>query len=140
MKTLKEITGYYTGPDNKSTGSGRNSLTPETLKELKGDLGNNPINNYVMKREDDSENVGNPAGTGPKPMHSGVAVDLMKDIKTIKKNIKEDIQYPKSGDSDAQFLEGKDEGEFTIYEGKPPTRLKATQLTTGKEYYQGDKE
>ena len=139
MKTLKEITSYYTGPDNKATGSGKNSLTPETLKELKGDLGNNPINNYVMRREDDSENVGNPEGTGPKPMHSGLGIDLWKDIKKIKEDIKENIPYPKSGDSDAQFLEGKDEGEFTIYEGKPPSRLKTTQLTTGKEYYQGDK-
>jgi|GEM_PF-5433345 len=139
MKTLKEITSYYTGPDNKATGSGKNSLTPEILKELKGDLSNAPVNNYVMRREDDSENVGNPEGTGPKPMHSGPAIDLMKDIKEIQKKIKEDMPYPKYGDDDAKFLEGKDEGEFGPYEGNPPSRLKTTRLTTGKEYYQGDK-
>ena len=65
--------------------------------------------------------------------------DLFKDIKQIKGNIKENIQYPKYGDSDSKFIDGKDEGEFTKYEGKPPYRLKSEQLTTGKTFYQGDK-
>ena len=35
-------------------------------------------------------------------------------------------------------MEGKDEGEFTMFEGKPPYRLKSKELTTGKTYYQGE--
>ena len=65
--------------------------------------------------------------------------DPLKDIKQIKQNIKENIQYPKYGDSDARFMEGKDEGEFTMFEGKPPYRLTSKELTTGKTFYQGEK-
>ena len=38
------------------------------------------------------------------------------------------------------LVDNKDEGEFTMYEGKPPYRLKTKELTTGKTYYQGEKE
>ncbi len=89
----------------------------------------------------DNKAVGGLNSTGPEAV-SKIAKDmpdLFKDIKQIKENIKENIQYPKYGDSDAGFLEGKDEGEFTMYKGKPPYRLKTKELTTGKEYYQGDK-
>ena len=91
----------------------------------------------------DNKSVGN-GRNGVTAMHGGEIMkklfDPMKDIEQIKKNIKENIQYPKYGDADSPFLENKDEGEFTMYEGKPPYRLKTKELTTGKTYYQGEKE
>ena len=88
----------------------------------------------------DNKAVGGLNSVGPEAISkiSKDIPDLFKDIKQIKENIKENIQYPKYGDSDAKFMQDKDEGEFTMYEGKPPYRLKTKELTTGKEYYQGD--
>ena len=88
----------------------------------------------------DNMALGGKNSTGPEAMSkiSKNIPDLFKDVKQIKGNIKENIQYPKYGDSDAKFMEGKDEGEFTMFEGKPPYRLKSKELTTGKTYYQGE--
>ena len=91
----------------------------------------------------DNKSVGN-GRNGVTAMQGGEIMkklfDPMKDIKQIQQNIRENIQYPKYGDDDSSFIEGKDEGEFTMYKAKPPYRLKTKELTTDKTYYQGEEE
>ena len=148
IKRVKKTEGGGKMVTISKPGLENNSLSPE------GSIGLVTVRqreNRRMKKElgpmaklhggPDNKAVGGLNSTGPEAV-SKIAKDipdLFKDIKQIKENIKENIQYPKYGDSDAGFLEGKDEGEFTMYKGKPPYRLKSEQLTTGKTFYQGDK-
>ena len=122
MEKILGPTGkHHSGPDNKAVGNGRNGVTAENGDKILKNLGQAA------------------AEAGKTAAISKNTPDLFKDVRQIKENIKENIQYPKYGDSDSQFLEGKDEGEFTMYKGKPPYRLKTKELTTGKTFYQGDK-
>jgi hypothetical protein len=115
------------GPDNKATGNGKNSISSENVSKIAQNMVSagmyGAVGSTVGKKVAGKPNIPDP----------------LKDVKQIKQNIKENIQYPKYGDSDARFIEDKDEGEFTMYKGKPPYRLKTKELTTGKTFYQGDK-
>ena len=126
-KELGPMAKLHLGPDNKATGNGKNGISSENVSKIAQNMA--------------SAGIAGAAGSAIGKMVGGKSnvPDPLKDIKQIKQNIKENIQYPKQGDSDAKFMEGKDEGEFTMFKGKPPYRLTSKELTTGKTFYQGEK-
>ena len=125
-KELGPMAKLHNGPDNKSTGNGKNSISSDNVSKIAQNMASAGISGAVGGA------IGKMVGG-----KSNIP-DPLKDIKQIKQNIKENIQYPKYGDSDARFMEGKDEGEFTMFEGKPPYKLTSKELTTGKTFYQGE--
>lgn len=126
-KELGPMAKLHYGPDNKATGNGKNSISSENVSKIAQNMASAGISGAVGGA------IGKMVAGKPN------IPDPLKDVKQIKQNIKENIQYPKYGDSDAQFIEGRDEGEFTMFEGKPPRRLTSKELTTGKTFYQGEK-
>tara|TARA_R100000700_G_C3171119_1_gene145694 strand:- start:1973 stop:2323 length:351 start_codon:yes stop_codon:yes gene_type:complete len=80
-KILSKIGKSHNGPDNKANGNGNNGTSKEILENLSGSnalagviggvIGGKPRIFKGSQEMDDptTENVGNPEGTGPKPMH-----------------------------------------------------------------------